>query len=202
MLECIGNEDITDDVRDDPKKKFDVKPVNSKDETKKQTAMITLRKALLKDRVPIQTLHRESVLRVCAPFYSIEGVKIWIDPMHFSEKKFPSLLDHYEVWVAVDQDHEVVGFSQMAVDQTKHTAYLERLYVDPSRLGQGVGSSLLRKQMDRCQEEKVVRLELDATVTAKEFYLKQGFQPKPNKIYYFSETQIGMEVIPMSYQWP
>jgi GNAT superfamily N-acetyltransferase len=81
------------------------------------------------------------------------------------------LVPEMETWVAVDDaddDQPVVGFMTVA------PGWLEQLYVDPRRLGQGIGRGLL-DHAKRVQPDGMLLWTFQVNDRARRFYERNGF---------------------------
>lgn len=79
---------------------------------------------------------------------------------------------------------EWVGYVILAAfwsnEQGGRVAYLDELFVRPDRRGQGIGSALVRRAVERARSEGLPRLLLevnDANPRARALYLHLGFVP-------------------------
>ena len=121
----------------------------------------TLRQANRADGPAIAALFRRT-FRAALPFiptlHTPEG-----DREHFSGKVF----DACTVWVAESADR-IVGFTAW------RSGELDHLYVDIDRVGQGIGSALLRKAMDAEPRLELWAFQRNAAALA--FYRAKGFR--------------------------
>lgn len=77
------------------------------------------------------------------------------------------LVPELETWVAVDDD-AIVGFMTLA------PGWLEHLYVDPARLGEGIGRRLLELAKHR-QPDGLLLWTFQVNDRARRFYERNGF---------------------------
>ena len=96
--------------------------------------------------------------------YDREFVRRWAEGLSFENDR--------ERWVA-ELDGEIVAWAAL-VPPTDGVAVLDDLWVDPARLGQGLGSRLFRLAADRARELGAERLEWGAEPNAVGFYEKLG----------------------------
>jgi ribosomal protein S18 acetylase RimI-like enzyme len=87
------------------------------------------------------------------------------------------------VLVATDGDR-IVGIAALSfawpLEHARRAAWLEELYVDPSRRGDGVGTALLRAACDAVAESGGVAVDLEVDVAhrrAADLYKREGFEP-------------------------
>ena len=96
--------------------------------------------------------------------YDREFVRCWADGLDFE--------DDEERWVA-ELDGEIVAWAGLA-PPVEGVAVLDDLWVDPTRMGRGLGSCLFRLAADRARELGATRLEWGAERHALGFYEKMG----------------------------
>jgi GNAT superfamily N-acetyltransferase len=78
------------------------------------------------------------------------------------------LVPQMETWVAIDDGGAVLGFA------TVEPGWLEQLYVDPDRLGEGIGRRLLDKAKER-QPDGLLLWTFQVNDRARRFYERNGF---------------------------
>lgn len=83
----------------------------------------------------------------------------------------PARLDRESVWVASNDD-VVVGFSALRVEADE--AELTDLFVDPSRIGVGIGRALWVHTVEESRLHSVVSLRIEADPHAEDWYLRRG----------------------------
>lgn len=81
-----------------------------------------------------------------------------------------SALDDRLIWVAV-VDELIIGFTDL-----KPSGHLDRMYVHPEHEGRGVASALLNCLEDAARCQGLTRLFTEASITAKPFFERRGFQ--------------------------
>jgi GNAT superfamily N-acetyltransferase len=69
-------------------------------------------------------------------------------------------------------DGAVVGVAEISVEQ--ETAHLEKLFVEPSCIGRGVGARLMDWAVAAAAERGARRMVIEADPGAAEFYLRRG----------------------------
>jgi GNAT superfamily N-acetyltransferase len=83
-------------------------------------------------------------------------------------------LDRDEAWVA-ELDGVTVGYYRLSVEGD--VAEIEEMFVDPPRIGQGIGRRLFEHVLASARRSGVRRLEWDTDANAAGFYLAMGGQP-------------------------
>jgi N-acetylglutamate synthase-like GNAT family acetyltransferase len=96
--------------------------------------------------------------------YDREFVRRWAEGLSFESEE--------ERWVA-EVDGEIVAWAAL-VPPAGAVAVLDDLWVDPTWIGRGLGSSLFRLAADRARELGAGRLEWGAEPNAVGFYEKLG----------------------------
>ncbi|HKC77496.1 MAG TPA: GNAT family N-acetyltransferase, partial [Gaiellaceae bacterium] len=96
--------------------------------------------------------------------YDHELVRRWTDGLEFD---FPC-----DRWAA-EADGALVAWAALTVPQDG-VAVLDHLWVDPARIGQGLGGRLFRLAAERARELGAERMEWGAEPNALGFYEKMG----------------------------
>lgn len=125
------------------------------------SAVVTIRSALPADHDRLRELTFESKAHWG---YDRAFVRGWADGLSFESKQ--------ERWVA-ELDGEIVAWAGL-LPQADGVAVLYDLWVDPARMGQGLGSRLFLLAADRARELGATRLEWGAERHALGFYEKMG----------------------------
>ena len=73
----------------------------------------------------------------------------------------------------------LVGFGRVLSDGVLY-AMIYDLIVIPSYQGKGIGSKILRRMIDRCQQARIREVQLFSAAGKFEFYQKRGFVVRPN----------------------
>ncbi len=74
--------------------------------------------------------------------------------------------------VVADADGELAGIAQLSVEGT--AAELDKLYVDPRRLGQGIGRALFCWAVEQARAGGAIRMTIDADPHAQAIYERMG----------------------------
>lgn len=129
----------------------------------------TVRRLRREDVPAVARLYHETVHRVNAADYSAAQIAAWspgIYPLSWWLRRFR----RQRVFVATVPG-EVVGFAGLA-----RAGYLDCLYVHHEWQGRGVGRDLVRRVAREALRLGSVSLRADASVTARPFFLRQGFR--------------------------
>ena len=128
--------------------------------------MITVRRATLGDADAVADIHLRSFgATYDFPLaHSDDEVREWVRTR---------LIPTMETWVAVDvaEDgtEQVVGMMALA------PGWLEQLYVDPGRLGEGIGRMLL--ELAKQLQPNLLLWTFQVNERARRFYERNGFEP-------------------------
>lgn len=133
---------------------------------------IIIRKAEHADAEGIINAHVNSIRNICAKDYTDEQIEAWAG-RKFRADLWCQTIDRDFVWVIV-KESKVLGFGHLAV-MDQEIAEIMGFYFIPSAIGQGFGKLLFLEMLKVCEEKKLKRLTLHATITAKPFYQKLGF---------------------------
>lgn len=127
-----------------------------------------IRLARDEDYAAIARLHRQTIRNVNAKDYTEDQISAWSG--RSNTERFRSNADKCKRWVAV-QDDKIVGFCDHSLD-----GEFWGLYVHKDFIGKGIGSRLLKIAEDSLKKMGFKKVHLVATVTAKEFYKKNGYR--------------------------
>jgi len=95
----------------------------------------------------------------------------WIERWNADLTITPDFIANNEVYVAV-VDGDIAGCCALVVSDS--LAELEHMWIDPRRMGNGVGRALFEHTKQRAQELGLAELELSADPNAEGFYERMG----------------------------
>jgi len=95
----------------------------------------------------------------------------WIERWRQALTITPDFIANNEMFVAISGD-EIVGCCALVISDS--VAELEHMWIEPERMGTGVGRRLLLYAKDRAAKLKVSALELSADPNAEGFYQRMG----------------------------
>lgn len=127
-----------------------------------------IRLARDEDFASIARLRRQTIRNINAKDYSEDIIRVW-SGSRGSAQGFRNSAHKCKRWVAVD-DGKVVGFCDHGFK-----CELWGLYVHKDYIGKGVGSRLLKTAEESMKKQGCDVVKLKSTITAKEFYLKNGY---------------------------
>lgn len=127
-----------------------------------------IRLAKDEDYVAIARLFRQTIRNVNSKDYTEEQIRAWLS--RINTNRFRNSADKCKRWVAVEDD-KVVGFCDHGLNGEFWGLYIHKDYI-----GKGVGSRLIKTAEDSLKKLGFKECSLKATITAKEFYKKQGYK--------------------------
>ncbi len=127
-----------------------------------------IRLARDEDTAALARLRRQSIRYINSKDYSPEVIRIWI--RRGNTQSMRKQASERKRWVAVEGD-QILGFSEHNL-----VCELSRLYVHKDHLQKGIGSKLLKMAEDSLRKLGCKKVNLNATITAKKFYEKNGYQ--------------------------
>ena len=152
-----------------------------------------IRKGLFSDREEIKEAHHKSILEICSRDYKKEVVEAWAN-IPYDKDRFKKCLatEHYEV---VEIDGVIEGFCHANLPK-EQTGEIQGLYLSPKAIGKGIGVKLVEQAMAYFKKNKVSKVIIMGTRTAKSFYERMGFKQAGNSC--FHETRgVKIECYPM-----
>ena len=127
---------------------------------------LNIRTAVAPDAEAFQRLHTDSVRTLCSDRYTPEQIEGWL--RNRSPEGYLEGIERGEMFIA-EIDGKAVGFGHAAPGR------IWGVFVDPHFAGQGIGSKLLLRGVERASKAKSCSVELQATLNAVGFYQKFGF---------------------------
>ncbi|MEX5952140.1 GNAT family N-acetyltransferase [Providencia vermicola] len=85
----------------------------------------------------------------------------------------PDDFAHYLILVA-KINGKYCGFIQLRFDEDSESGELEKLFIDPSFIGLGIGKALYDAGLEQARRLNIKELTLDADPNAENFYIKMG----------------------------
>lgn len=139
------------------------------------TAFI-IRRAVPGDAERMHQIHVDSIRKLCAADYTLKQIESWV--RYRSVQDYRQALEAGELnWVAVLPDEITAGYATFVHNE------LTALFVDPSYARHGVGKALIETIEQHARQQTLNELVLQATVTAKRFYQRLGYQPVADNTY-------------------
>lgn len=127
-----------------------------------------IRLAKDKDCAAIARLHRQTIRNINSKDYTEDIIHTWSSITN--AERFHSSANKCKRWVAI-QNNKIIGFCDHSLG-----GEFWGLYVHKDYIGKGIGSHLLKVAEDSLKKQGTKIVTLKATITAKEFYKKQGYK--------------------------
>ena len=131
-----------------------------------------IREAVLSDKEAVNKAHVRSIREVCSKDYTPEQIAAWSDVIYDDQIWQNTVLK--DRCYVVEKDSEVLGFCHAGV-RDESRGIIIGLYLVPEAIGKGLGRKLFDQAMDYLNEQKVIKVTVQGTKTARPFYEAVGF---------------------------
>jgi GNAT superfamily N-acetyltransferase len=95
----------------------------------------------------------------------------WMESWRAALTISPEFITTHETWVAVTEGR-AIGFHALVAREG--SLWLEHLWIEPARMGQGVGCALFQHAVERARALGFAALEIESDPNATGFYLRMG----------------------------
>jgi putative acetyltransferase len=129
----------------------------------------TVRPMQPEDLGEMRSLFSQTVRQVNSRDYSPEQVEVWASSAN-DGARWQALPQSSQVLVA-EQSGQVVGFTNLEAD-----GHIDMFFVHPEHQGEGIGKRLMQALETLAQAQHTPRLYSEVSITAKPFFLRQGFE--------------------------
>lgn len=120
------------------------------------------------DTEQIARLYHDTIREVNKGDYTEKQLRAWApDDIHFRD--WEMACTRKQTWIA-DRGGFVAGFAQLEDD-----GHIDCFYCHKDFQGVGVGTLLFNRLEKEAQAKKLKRLYVEASITARHFFLKKGF---------------------------
>lgn len=131
--------------------------------------MISLRSAHYTDLPAMRELFGQTIIAVCAKDYTSKQIRVWTAAAQAAER-WKKILE--EQWVMLAEDgRNLCGFITLA-----NGNYVDLLYVHKDYQLKGVAYKLYTALESYAKQGGATSLMADASITARRFFERQGFQ--------------------------
>ncbi len=135
-----------------------------------------IRKGDFKDLPQILTLFIETIQSTCIQHYTQKQIDVWTASAKNTERWITRLTQHY--FLVAETDGLITGFSSL-----ENNDYVDLMYVHKNYQGKKIAYTLLQALENKARQLGAAQLITDASITAKPFFAKQGFEvEKENKL--------------------
>lgn len=140
-----------------------------------------IRLARDEDYAEIARFRRQTIRNINSQDYSESIIHDWT--AQTTTQKFRENAHKYKRWVAVEKD-TIIGFCDHSLE-----CELSRIYVHRNYLRKGVGSHLLKVAEVSLKKQGCKEINLESTITAREFYEKNGYRVVKKSIHTTKNTK-------------
>jgi len=127
-----------------------------------------IRRATIQDAPSIYSVHMAAIRVLAAESYSAEQIEAWCGGRAPENYHAPIV---GQVVLVYQAEHEVIGFAQLAPEQSLVVA----VYVSPEHARKGIGLALLRALEEQALCLGITTLHLQASINAIAFYAAAGY---------------------------
>ncbi len=135
-----------------------------------------IRRARYLDASGIIQAHIKSIRDICSKDYNEQQIRAW-SGIDFKESIWQELMTTNHIWV-IDDGKTIHGFCDLKIDGEE--AEIKGLYLSPEISGRGYGKQMLNIVKKYCAKRNVTKIQLLSTITALNFYERQGFEKVGN----------------------
>lgn len=133
------------------------------------TQKISIRNYQTKDVEALTNIYFNTIHRINIKHYTQEQVDVWAPQSSLETDGWAKKFLKTNPIVAVVGE-KVVGFAEFEPD-----GHIDCFYVHHEWIGKGVGAALMSEIFDRARRLNIDRIFVEASITAKPFFEKQGF---------------------------
>jgi N-acetylglutamate synthase-like GNAT family acetyltransferase len=112
----------------------------------------------------------------------------WMPVLGISSDDLKKVFDNTWYWITAYQDESIVGCGRLLSDGVLY-AFVCDIIVMPDHQNKGIGSTILKQLVKKCQETDIKRVWLFAAPGKAKFYEKHGFSARPDEA---PGMQLGM----------
>ena len=102
----------------------------------------------------------------------------WTSIMTVSDEALRMAIDNSWQWVSVFDDSRLIGIGRLISDGALYALVCDMIVL-PEYQNRGIGSSILKMLKDKCAKHNIQRVWLFAASGRSDFYLKNGFEIRP-----------------------
>lgn len=132
-----------------------------------------IRRAEIEDMNAVMDAHRRSIQQICSQDYNEDQVAKWSNVKYSSDIWNNSVSNEFHLVVEVDGVIE--GLCHAKIDKLQE-GHIVGLYFTKKIAGKGIGREVFQRAIDYIKSHNASRVFINATITAKGFYEKMGFE--------------------------
>jgi len=155
-----------------------------------------IRHALPNDAEGLHHAHMRSIQEICSGDYSDEQISAWGKRPFDLEMRLNAIVEDFVLVAEIDS--QIVGFAHLKKWKENDHSEIVGLYLTKEATGKGIAKVLLELLKRESLESGHSKIRLSSTITAKNFYLSQGFKIVKDQIYVTIGGVKG-EAIPMEF---
>jgi putative acetyltransferase len=129
-----------------------------------------IRKATTNDIDELRDLYFHTITAINKKDYNEEQIKAWASTANRTGSLLRKINEQY-FFVAENDDEKITGFASL-----DKAGYFDLLYVHSDFQRKGIAQQLLQKILDTATELHLATIATDASITAKPFFEKNGFE--------------------------
>lgn len=139
---------------------------------------VILRRAQVEDAEALHNSHMRSIRELCQNEHTPEEIKAWGGRAFDAEARTSNIKSDFVL--AVEYRNKIEGYGLLKVhhEGSKKWVHIYGLYITPTVHKKGVGQALMNIMTEKAKLEKVNLLTLKSSLTAFEFYKRNGFVPR------------------------
>ncbi len=136
---------------------------------------ISIRSYRPEDVQDLANIYFNTIHRINSKDYTQEQVDVWAPQSSLETEKWAKKFLKTNPIIATVGE-KIVGFAEF-----EPSGYIDCFYCHHEWIGKGVGSALVKEILKRAKGYDIDRIFLEASITARPFFEKQGFTGKPSK---------------------
>lgn len=133
------------------------------------TTKISIRNYHPEDVEALANIYFNTIHRINIQHYTESQVDAWAPKSSLETERWATKFLKTKPIVAVAEG-KIVGFAEFEPD-----GHIDCFYVHHEWIGKGVGAALMSEIFARAQSQNIDRIFVEASITAKPFFEKQGF---------------------------
>ena len=129
---------------------------------------VIIRDANRKDALAIKNIQVQSIEQINSKDYTPRQIRAVTK--HRTVKRYKYLMKTDEKFFVATRANKIVGFCSIKKNE------IVKLYVHPKEISKGMGVKLLQYVERQTKSNRIKKLILKSTITAKYFYIKNGYK--------------------------
>jgi GNAT superfamily N-acetyltransferase len=121
----------------------------------------------------------KTILPSIDKYYNLFETTGWNSEYRLTKEELSYSLSNTYYSVSAYEEDKLVGFGRIVSDGVIH-AMIYEMIVDPDYQGEGIGSNILNRLVDRCLSNNVRDIQLFSSKGKQVFYERHGFTAREN----------------------